>query len=219
MLEVAEADLELDAGFCPCERRARHAGNRSPSLSTRTIGRSALRDGGVGRIARRQLHRAPPQPGDRGFESRSLQRRVSCEPRSREKLGRRCHDVDKRGQLRFRDSRRVFSPVSLRAGLVRLASAAIIPCALPCSRCRPRRRRQICCGRSHLPRGGRCAVRCACGAVCRRRRLRSRRSRSAWRSYSTELSFATRSCCAIAPIGNLIGSSRARARSRCERLG
>jgi hypothetical protein len=44
-------------------------------------------------------------------------------------------------------------------------------------------------------------------------------SRSAWRSYSTELSFATRSCCAIAPIGNLIGSSRARARSRCERLG
>ncbi len=30
--------------------------------------------------------------GDRGFESVSLQRRVSCEPRSREKLGRRCHD-------------------------------------------------------------------------------------------------------------------------------
>jgi hypothetical protein len=80
MLEVAEVDLELDAGFCPCERRARHAGNRSPSLSTRTIGRSALRDGGVGRIARRQLHRAPPQPGDRGFESRSLYRRVNCEP-------------------------------------------------------------------------------------------------------------------------------------------
>jgi hypothetical protein len=34
----------------------------------------------VGRVARRQLHRAPPQPGDRGFESHSLQRRVSCEP-------------------------------------------------------------------------------------------------------------------------------------------
>jgi hypothetical protein len=39
---------------------------------------------------------------NRGFESFSLQRRVSCEPRSREKLRRRCHDVDKRGQLRFR---------------------------------------------------------------------------------------------------------------------
>jgi hypothetical protein len=32
MLEVAEADLELEAGFCPCERRARRAGNRSPNL-------------------------------------------------------------------------------------------------------------------------------------------------------------------------------------------
>jgi hypothetical protein len=29
-----------------------------------------------GRVARRQLHQAPPQPGDRGFESLSLQRRV-----------------------------------------------------------------------------------------------------------------------------------------------
>jgi hypothetical protein len=36
MLEVAEADRDLNAGFCPCERRARHAGNRSPSLSPRT---------------------------------------------------------------------------------------------------------------------------------------------------------------------------------------
>jgi hypothetical protein len=44
------------------------------------IGRSALHDGGVGRVARRQLHRAPPQPGDRGFESISLQRGVRCEP-------------------------------------------------------------------------------------------------------------------------------------------
>ena len=61
-----------------------------------------------------RLHQAPgrcsdhprlpmvPFTGDRGSESVSLQRRVSCEPRSREKLGRRCHDVDKRGQLRFR---------------------------------------------------------------------------------------------------------------------
>ncbi len=74
-----------------------------------------------------------PLAGNRGFESTSLQRRVSCEPRSREKLGRRCHDVDKRGQLKFRDSRRVFSPVSLRAGLVRLASAAVsaLMCAAP----------------------------------------------------------------------------------------
>ena len=36
MLEVAEADL--DASFCLCERRAGHGGNRSPNLSTRTIG-------------------------------------------------------------------------------------------------------------------------------------------------------------------------------------
>jgi hypothetical protein len=36
MLEVAEADL--DAGICPCERRAGHGGNRSPNSSTRTIG-------------------------------------------------------------------------------------------------------------------------------------------------------------------------------------
>src|ERR1700738_3807236 len=32
------------------------------------------------RVARRQLHRAPPQQGDRGFESLSLPRRVSREP-------------------------------------------------------------------------------------------------------------------------------------------
>jgi hypothetical protein len=31
--------------------------------------RSELCDGGIGRIARRQLRRAPPLPGDRGFET------------------------------------------------------------------------------------------------------------------------------------------------------
>src|ERR1700730_3371783 len=40
------------------------------------IGRSALHDGGGGRVARRQLHRAPPQPGDRVFESIALHQRV-----------------------------------------------------------------------------------------------------------------------------------------------
>src|ERR1700674_5518992 len=37
MLEVAEADLELEAGFCPCERRAGHAEIARPSSSTRTV--------------------------------------------------------------------------------------------------------------------------------------------------------------------------------------
>jgi hypothetical protein len=41
----------------------------------------------------------------------------------RQKLGPRCHDVGERGQPRFRASRRVFWPMSLRAGLARLASA------------------------------------------------------------------------------------------------
>jgi hypothetical protein len=38
MLEAAEADLALEADFCPCERCARHSGNRSQSSSTRTNG-------------------------------------------------------------------------------------------------------------------------------------------------------------------------------------
>jgi hypothetical protein len=38
MLEVAEADLELEAGLCPCERGAGHAEIARPSSSTRTNG-------------------------------------------------------------------------------------------------------------------------------------------------------------------------------------
>jgi CO/xanthine dehydrogenase FAD-binding subunit len=51
----------------------------------------------------------------------------------RQKLGPRCHDVGERGQPRFRASRRVFWPMSLRAGLACLASAAASAsmCAAP----------------------------------------------------------------------------------------
>ena len=51
IFEVAEADLELDAGFCPCERCAGHA---EIARRTRRRERSAFR-GGIGRVARRQL--------------------------------------------------------------------------------------------------------------------------------------------------------------------
>ena len=52
----------------------RRAANRSPSASTRTVGRSGLHDGGVGRVARTRVHRTHVE-GDRGFESTFLQRR------------------------------------------------------------------------------------------------------------------------------------------------
>jgi hypothetical protein len=47
--------VELDAGFCPCERRVGHA---EIARRTRRRERSAFR-GGIGRVARRQLNRAP----------------------------------------------------------------------------------------------------------------------------------------------------------------
>jgi hypothetical protein len=43
----------------------RRAANRSPSASTRTIGRSGLHDGGVGRVARARVHRAHRRGGPR----------------------------------------------------------------------------------------------------------------------------------------------------------
>jgi hypothetical protein len=39
-----------------------------PELLDANDRRSELRDGGIGRVACRQLHRAPPSPGERGFE-------------------------------------------------------------------------------------------------------------------------------------------------------
>ena len=77
MLEVAEADLELQ--FCPCKgasgmpqiaRRARRRG---------TIGVPGLHDGAWSRRARPRCTELTVT-GDRGFESSSLQRRVSGEP-------------------------------------------------------------------------------------------------------------------------------------------
>jgi len=56
MLEAAEADLALEAGFCPCERSARHSRKFwSPSSSTRTNGVSgfAMAASVLSRAARR----------------------------------------------------------------------------------------------------------------------------------------------------------------------
>jgi hypothetical protein len=74
MLEVAEP-ISSPALSVP-----RRAANRSPTASTRMIGRSGLHDGGVGRVARARTELTVA--GDRGFESTSLQRRVTCEPNS-----------------------------------------------------------------------------------------------------------------------------------------
>ena len=56
MLEAAEADLALEAGFCPCERSARHSRKFGPpSSSTRTNGVSgfAMAASVLSRAARR----------------------------------------------------------------------------------------------------------------------------------------------------------------------
>jgi hypothetical protein len=75
MLEVAEAISISRPAFV----HVRGAPGMRKSLAgaslMRTIGVPG-RDGGIGRAARRQLHRAPPYPGDRWFESFSLQRGV-----------------------------------------------------------------------------------------------------------------------------------------------
>src|SRR3984893_10670943 len=60
----------------------RRAANRSPSASTRTIGRSGLHDGGAGPSHAPECTELTVE-GDRGFESIPLQRGVCCEPRSR----------------------------------------------------------------------------------------------------------------------------------------
>jgi hypothetical protein len=49
----------------------RRAANRSPSASTRTIGRSGLHDGGVGRVARARVHRAHRRGGPRDAMGRA----------------------------------------------------------------------------------------------------------------------------------------------------
>jgi hypothetical protein len=61
MLEAAEADLALEAGFVQQARRSRKFGRQSSS--TRTNGRFGLRDGGVGPVARCQTHQLHPSCG------------------------------------------------------------------------------------------------------------------------------------------------------------
>jgi hypothetical protein len=61
MLEAAEADLALEAGFVQKARRSRKFGRQSSS--TRTNGRFGLRDGGVGPVARCQTHQLHPSCG------------------------------------------------------------------------------------------------------------------------------------------------------------
>jgi hypothetical protein len=78
MLEVAEADLELQ--LCPCE-----AASGMPQIARRarrrgTIGVPGLHDGAWSRRARPRCTELTVT-GDRGFESSSLQRRVVCPDR------------------------------------------------------------------------------------------------------------------------------------------
>ena len=62
MLEAAEADLALEAGFV--RRRARRSQKFGrQSSSTRTNGRFGLRDGGVGPVARCQTLQLHPSCG------------------------------------------------------------------------------------------------------------------------------------------------------------
>jgi len=77
MLEVAEADLELQLG--PCE-----GASGMPQITRRarrrvTIGVPGLHDGAWSRRARPRCTELTVT-GDRGFESSSLQRRVGYEP-------------------------------------------------------------------------------------------------------------------------------------------
>jgi hypothetical protein len=65
---------------CLCERRP---GMPQIARRARRRGRSAVPGSRWRRVsARARVHRSSPKTGDRGFESMSLQRRVSCEPRS-----------------------------------------------------------------------------------------------------------------------------------------
>src|SRR6476659_8914194 len=96
-LEAAEADLALESGSCPCERRARQFREIwPPSSSTRTNGVSAFEDCGTltaasastgainlpGRKVRwvRAVCLPVSEGWDLEFESGLLQRRVRNEP-------------------------------------------------------------------------------------------------------------------------------------------
>ena len=65
MLEAAEADLALEAGFVHVKAPPGIPGNLAAKFVDANKRRFGLRDGGVGPVARRQTYRAPPKLRDR----------------------------------------------------------------------------------------------------------------------------------------------------------